>query len=164
MSRLTPQAASFADEAALRLDFSATISASPAEVWSAFTDNRSWEQWFAGCKTCHDTSTPFGGVGSTRHIEVRGLTVDEVFITWDPEQEWAFTVVDMKRSFATAMVERARFSAVGQDRTRIDYRMAITPKRWFKPFAGIMRSASARTFSTSFANLERYLTARRADP
>lgn len=162
MSRLEPQPASFADTAPVRLDFTATVEATPAEVWAAFTENRSWEQWFSGCRECRDTSTPFGGVGSTRHIEVRGLTVDEVFVAWAPEREWAFTVVEMKRSFATAMVERARFHAVGDRQTRIDYRMAIAPKPWFRPFVPVMRAGATRAFRASFVALERYLRSRRS--
>ena len=162
MSRLEPQPPSFADTAPVRLDFTTTVAATPGEVWAAFTDNRSWEQWFSGCRLCRDTSTPFGGIGSTRHIEVRGLSVDEVFITWEPEREWAFTVVEMKRSFATAMVERARFQAVDEGRTRIDYRMAIAPKLWFRPFVPVMRAGATRAFRSSFAALERYVGSRRS--
>jgi uncharacterized protein YndB with AHSA1/START domain len=162
MTALTRKPLSFADDAPWRFDFEGQINATPADVWAAFVDNESWTTWFKRCRECRATSTPFGGVGSTRHISVNGLTVDEEFIGWEPERLWAFTAVQMRMSFAKAMVERAQFEPLPDDRTKVSYRMAIEPHGWAKPIRRIVQSQAARTFEASFAGLDTYLATQRS--
>ena len=161
MAQLQRRDLTFAETAPWRLNFGATIAATPAEVWATFIDNESWTRWFVGCRVCRGIGASFDGVGSRRYIEVSGLTVDEEFIAWEPEHLWAFTALDMKRAFATALVERATFTAEPDGRTRIDYRMAIAPTWWAKPFRRMLQSRSTKAFAASFVNLEREIASRR---
>jgi uncharacterized protein YndB with AHSA1/START domain len=133
------------------------IEAPVACVWSTFTDDPSWAIWFDGCKSCESTSTPPGGVGSTRSISVGGLRVDERFIAWEPERLWAFTVVNMRPAFAQAMVERVTFTDLAGEQTRIDYRIAIAPRRWAKPLRKVFAKRMSAAFATSFQNLNTHL-------
>lgn len=163
MSRFTPQDLAFADTATWTFDFQGLVTGTPAEVWAAITDNESWTVWFKRCSACRATSDPFGGVGSTRFIQVNGLRVYEQFIAWEPEELWAFTVTDMTPRFADAMVERATFHAVDDRHTRIDYRIAVHPTWWAKPLRRLVAGQSAKSFTASFARLDQYLAARRAE-
>ena len=157
MTTLAPRTLSFAYTAPWRFDFEGLIDATPAAVWAAFVDNESWTVWFKKCRECKATSPTFDGIGSTRHISVNGLYVDEEFIGWEPQKLWAFTAVKMRMSFAKAMVERARFDVLADGRTRIDYRMAIEPFAWAKPLRRLVEKQAAASFASSFANLNRYL-------
>jgi uncharacterized protein YndB with AHSA1/START domain len=159
VATLIPRDLAFADTAPWRFDFQATIAAAPARVWPAWTDNRGWETWFQRCKACTTTSASAEGVGATRQIKVNGLTADEEFIAWEPERLWAFTVTAIKPSFATSMVERVSFTDLG-DRTRIDYRIAVAPRRWAKPLRGIVASQGAKSFAVSFRQFEAYVASR----
>ncbi len=159
MAALIPQDIGFADTAPWTFDFEGTISASPARVWATWTDNPSWAVWFKGCKSCTTTSPSAAGVGATRSIKVNGLTADERFIAWEPERLWAFTVVAIKPAFATSMVERVTFSDLGDDRTRIDYRIAVAPRTWAKPLRALVAGQGGKSFAKSFQQLDAYLAA-----
>jgi uncharacterized protein YndB with AHSA1/START domain len=161
MSACTPQDLVFADRAPWTFDVQGAIAGSRREVWDAFVDNEGWTGWFNKCLVCRATSTPFGGVGSTRHIEVNGLTVDERFIGWEPEVLWAFTVTDIRPSFASGMVERATFTDLPGERTLISYRIAVRPKWWAAPLRRIIAKQMANTFALSFAALDRHINGSR---
>jgi len=161
MTALVRKTLAFADEAPWIFDFEGLVNATPAEVWAAFIDNESWTVWFKRCRECRATCDPFDGIGSTRHIAVNGLTVDEEFIGWEPERLWAFTALRMRMSFAKAMVERAQFEAVPGGRTKITYRMAVDPHAWAKPIRRIMQTVAGKTFAASFTQLDAYLARER---
>ena len=158
VTKLIPQDLAFADTAPWRFDFVGTVNAPPSKVWASFIDNHSWTEWFKNCKDCRATSDRFEGVGSTRSIRVNGLRVDERFVAWEPERLWAFTGVAMNMAFASSLVERATFTELPGERTRIDYRMAVAPKRWASPLRRLVASQATKAFAVSFANLDRYLT------
>jgi len=161
VTTLVPQDLAYVDTAPWIFDFEGIVTGSPDEVWDMFIDNESWTVWFKGCRACRATSATFDGIGSTRSISVNGLRVDERFIAWEPGRLWAFTGVSMRLSFASSLVERAAFSDLGDGRTRIDYRMAVTPKRWASLIRSTIAKQATKSFAVSFANLDRALAARR---
>ena len=162
MTALAPQELSFADEAPWQFDATALLHATPAEVWSVFTDNQSWTVWFKNCRSCATTSEAEGGVGSTRLIDVSGLRVNERFIAWEQQRQWAFTAIDMRMSFATAMVERATFQQMSDATTRVDYRIAVQPTWWARPLRRLLAGQVSKSFATSFRQLDAYLSKKRA--
>lgn len=161
MTRLVTRDLVFADRAPWILDFHGTFHAPAAEVWAALIDNERWPVWFEKCKRCWATSEPFGGVGSTRSIEVNGLRVDEQFIAWEPEVLWAFTATAMRMSFATSLVERVTFEPAAPGTTQILYRMALDPKWWGRPLRRLIASRAAISFERSFAALDAHLARQR---
>ena len=160
MAQLVQQDLAFADTAPWKFDFEAVISAPPTKVWMAWTDNPGWAVWFKNCKSCVTTSATAEGVGATRTIKVNGLTAEEVFIAWEPERLWAFTVTAIKPSFAKSMVERVTFTDLGNSRTRINYRIAVEPRGWAKPLRPIVASQGAKAFATSFAQFSEFVAGR----
>ena len=158
---LQPIDEAFLDDAPWRFDFPGTFHAPVADVWAAFVDNEGWVEWFAGCKRCMATSTPFGGVGSTRTISVNGMRVDEQFIVWTPEQEWGFSAVSMRPPLFRRLGERARFTDLGDGRTSVDYRMAIDPQPSLKPLRKLLTAQSHKSFAKSYAALDERLRTRR---
>ena len=160
MTRLAPQALSFADSAPWTFDMVGTIDAPVDRVWATFTDNASWANWFDGCTSCESTSSPADGIGSTRTIRVSGLKVDERFIAWEPQRLWAFTVINLRPvGLAISMVERATFSELGGTHTRIDYRVAIAPRLWARPLRKIIANRLSAAFESSFRKLNAHLLA-----
>ena len=160
MARMIQQDLAFADTAPWKFDFEGIISAPPAKVWTAWTDNPGWAVWFKNCRSCVTTSPTAEGVGATRTIKMNGLTAEEVFIAWEPEHLWAFTVTSIKPSFAKSMVERVRFADLGNGRTRINYRIAVEPRGWAKPLRPIVAAQGAKAFVTSFAQFDKFVAAR----
>ena len=161
MSTMVTRDLVFADRAPWIFDFHGRFHATPTEVWAALIDNESWTIWFEKCRSCRATSEPFGGVGSTRSIEVNGLRVDEQFIGWEPERLWAFTATAMRMSFATSLVERVTFDDAAPGETSILYRMAMDPKWWGRPLRRLVASRAAISFERSFAALDAHLARRR---
>ena len=136
------------------------IDAPVDRVWATFIDNPSWANWFDGCTSCESTSSPADGIGSTRTIRVRGLNVDERFIAWEPQRLWAFTVINLRPvGFATGMVEQATFTELEGTHTRIDYRVAIAPRRWARPIRTIIAKRLSAAFESSFRKLNAQLLA-----
>ncbi len=165
MTKLIEQDIGFADTAPWILDFEGVVTATPAEVWAAFIDNQSWTKWFKNCRSCVATSATFDGVGATRAISVNGLRVDERFIGWEPERLWAFTATAMRMPFTTSLVERVQFTDLADGTTKIDYRMAMAPKRWAGPLRKVIASQATKAFAQSFRDLDAYLaTTRRSAP
>jgi uncharacterized protein YndB with AHSA1/START domain len=153
MGQLAPQELSFADSAPWKFDMVGTFDTPVDRVWATFTDNPSWAKWFDGCSSCTSTSSPAEGVGSTRTIRVRGLKIDERFIAWEAERLWAFTVVSMRPAFASGMIERATFTDLGGTGTRIDYRVAIAPRKWAGPLRNLIEKQLSAAFESSFRKL-----------
>lgn len=149
-----------ADSAPWMLDMVGTIDAPVDRVWATFTDNPSWAKWFDGCTSCESTSSPAHGVGSTRTIRVSGLKVDERFIAWESERLWAFTVVNLRPAFASGMIERATFTELEGTCTRIDYRVAIAPRRWASPLRKVIAKRLTAAFESSFRKLNAHMLAR----
>ena len=162
MATLRPEELDFADRSPWRFDVGSALTAPPAEVWSAFTDNDTWTTWYVKCRICKSTSAAREGVGATRYIEVDTLEAHERVIAWEPERLWAFMVTELARPFCTAMVERAIFASTPAGGTDVTYRMASEPRWWARPLRRVIAHRMAKAWTASFTELDRFLAARRA--
>jgi hypothetical protein len=158
MKTTTPGDIAFLQTAVWQIDVAFTMQASPDRVWATFTDNEGWAKWFKNCKSCTSTSTPAGGVGSTRTINVNGLRVDERFIGWEVERLWAFTALRLSRGFAECLVECIRMEPGDNGATTLNYRMAANPTWWAKPLRSLMYKTVKASWVKSFATLDKQLT------
>jgi uncharacterized protein YndB with AHSA1/START domain len=157
VAALRPEELDFADRARWQFNVGATLTASPSDVWAAFTDNDSWPTWYTTCRVCRTTSAASAGVGATRYIEVDTLQAHERVIAWEPERLWAFTVTELARPFCTAMVERATFAPGPAGGTSVTYRMATEPRWWARPLRRITAARMEKAWAASFVALDRYL-------
>ncbi len=74
MPTLIPVDTSFAATAPRTIVVDQMIASPPGPIWEVIVDNPGWTTWYPGMKTCTSTSDPAHGVGSTRTVEVGGVT------------------------------------------------------------------------------------------
>lgn len=164
MATLSPRTIDFADAAPVHVDGTATLQASPAEIWEVLLDYEAWPRWFRGLHTCRPTSDPATGVGSTRTVTLAGgrSSVEERFIAWEDERLWAFTATTMSPAIFRSLVERVTIEVVDAERTTVTYRMAFDPKPVLRPVLPILRAGIARNLSAAMVELGREVTRRRS--
>ncbi|MEZ5177187.1 MAG: SRPBCC family protein [Acidimicrobiales bacterium] len=163
MANLLPREVDFAETAPVRIEGSATLAATPAEVWAVLLDYDAWPRWFRGVHSCHATSDPPTGVGSTRRVGLaKGRsTVDERFVAWEDERLWAFTATAMSPALFRSLVERATIEPGADGRTTVTYRMAFDPKPALRPALPLLRSGVRRNLEAAMVELGREVQRRR---
>lgn len=163
MASLQPREIGFADSAPVRIDGTATLDATPAEIWEVILDYEAWPRWFRGIHTCRATSVPATGVGSTRTVTLaKGRSVvEERFIAWEDEQLWAFTATSMSPAPFRSLVERVTIEPVDAARTAVVYRMALEPKPVLRPLVPVLRAGIGRNLSAALVELGREVVRRR---
>lgn len=162
MATLVPRAIDYAETAPVRIEGSATLDATPAEIWAVLLDYETWPRWFRGVRSCRSTSDPATGVGSTRTVGLGGgSTVDEEFIAWEDERLWAFTAVAMTPNLFRSLVERCTLEPLDEARTTVTYRMALDPKPILRPAVPLLRAGIGRNLTAAMEELGREVQRRR---
>lgn len=156
MAALEPVDPSFYDSAAWKIDVVRDVALARQDAWRIIADNASWPSWFPGIAVCETIGEPASGLGSKRHVKGRGLDVTERFIVWEPGAAWGFTILSMKRSFASRMAERVSLADAGDGRTRITYLMAIEPKPWARWMRPLLTAGAQRVLGKALQNLEQH--------
>ena len=126
-------------------------------VWDTIADHESWPQWFGALAGVERIGTG-EGVGGARRVHLKGLTVEEEFLAWEPGRRFAFTVVRATRPGIRSMVEDVRLDPDGDDATTVHYTQAIDPLG-ARLLAPLLRRALGRTLDAGLAGLRRHLTA-----
>jgi hypothetical protein len=126
MSALTMQTVDWIDHAPLRVAASAESTASPDKVFAVLADHERWPEWFPSLRKV----TVLGqreGVGARRRVALRGMTVDEEFIVWDPGARWTFTGYEARPRFTRSLVEDCVLTPLSNGGTAISYTMYMDP-------------------------------------
>lgn len=155
MPKLAEVDTTFAEVAPVKIVTSKIMAANVADVWAVVTHNPTWTEWFPMMTSCETTSDPAFGVGATRTVKVGGLRADEVFVAWDENALWAFSIVRTNLPLATKMLEQIEFSTSSSDgsSTTITYTGAITPHWLARPILPLAKWNLKRLWSKGFDNL-----------
>jgi uncharacterized protein YndB with AHSA1/START domain len=151
----------FVERAPLLIEASVDIAAPPSAVWPAIGDAEAWPEWFGGMKVARYTSPRPHGVGSTRHVRVKGMRADEEILAFDPEQRYAFCVLGLNMGGIAAMVEVVTLEA-RDGGTRVTYQQALELSKWMQPLAPLLRMQLAGALRKGLAGLDRWAIARAA--
>ena len=155
MRTLTRHDLEWIPHAPLTITRSRRIVAPPERVWEAIADHERWPEWFEAL----DRVERIGdgeGVGGGRRVTVRGMTVEEEFLAWEPGARFGFVVTHADRPGLKAMVEDVRLTAEG-DVTRVDYSQGIDPVL-AKVTAPLFRRLMAPSLEAALESLDRRLT------
>jgi uncharacterized protein YndB with AHSA1/START domain len=155
-----PTDLSFVDAAPFIIENEAVINASPERVFEVFSTGEGQIEWFRDFKATRWLSEAPHGVGSTREIELKTLTVKERFVAWEPGRRLSFTIYAITLPLVTAMLEDLHFEPMGPDRTRLRWRVNYRPSVAMRLVHPVARSIFGEMFSASTAGIARYATDR----
>ena len=145
----------YLDRSPHRMQFEKTLPASPARVFDVVANGEEMGTWFDDFVACRWTSPLPHGLGSTREIELKMLTVKERFVAWTPGERIAFCMDAITLPLVTAMAEDIRFEASGPSATRMRWNVHYTLPLWMRPFHPIARAVFGKMFRKSMENLSR---------
>ena len=156
MRTLAPTDLAYFDHAPMRVTASATIAASPAEVFAALADAAGWVRWFPLMHRAAWTRGT-GGVDAERTVALRlfGQFAERI-IAWEPGARFAFTMIASSSPMARQMAEDYRLTAVGTG-TRLDWVMAATPTAVGKVASPALTRIVGRLFAGAGRRLDRML-------
>jgi uncharacterized protein YndB with AHSA1/START domain len=127
VSELQKQTLEWIKTAPLRVEARAESAASPEAVFAVLADHERWPEWFPRVREVTVLGDQRAGVGARRRVALRGMTVDEEFIAWDPGARWAFTGYESRPRFTRSLVEDCVLTARSDGGTDISYTMYMDP-------------------------------------
>ncbi len=116
------------DSAPIIVSESIEIDATPDEVWAHIADHASWPEWFDSLTEIQPGTTSTG-VGGTRRVIIKPLSIDEVFTAWDEGEHFAFAIVGSKLPMLAAAAESVRLEAIAEGRCRVTYRQGVEGRK-----------------------------------
>lgn len=146
----------FVEQSRHSLDYEVLLPATPERAFDALSGDE-MRLWFEDFVACRWTSPPPHGVGSTREIELKIVTVKERFLVWEPGKRLTFTIYASTLPITRQMVEDMQLEPAGDRATRLRWRVHYTPSKIARPIHPIARFAFGRMFQRSVDNLSRYL-------
>ena len=155
---LRPEDPSFVDRARVLNVRSVEVAAPPHAVWPALVDAEAWAHWFTGVTHSEYTSAPPHGLGAVRSLHVKGLEVTERVIACDPDERFAFTVLEANKAGFAAMAEVVTLEATPVG-TRVTYRQAVEPAWWLRPLSGVLRRKLGAELEAGLAGLDGWVAA-----
>lgn len=148
----------FADTAPVRLEFAATLAASPETVYAALADDvEGWPRWFTAVREAVPTE---GGAG--RRVRLRGGTrFTETVLAADPSSRYAYRIDTVNAPGIAAMLEDWRLAEDGSGGTHVRWTMASAPAPLLRPVIRAARPMVGRAFREAMRNLGSQLAAQR---
>jgi uncharacterized protein YndB with AHSA1/START domain len=122
----------FLESAPLRFVNEVEINASPEQVFKVFEDGESWPKWFKDIIKVEWTSPKPFGVGTTRTVTLKTMTVYEQFIAWDPAKRFTFYFTATSVPLFHAFCEDYRLEPIGKGKTKFTYIVAYEPRLLLK--------------------------------
>jgi hypothetical protein len=146
----------FCDGSPRRIVNEAVIGLDAARTFVMLSSAEELGTWLHDFVACRWTSAPPHGVGSTRVVDLKLLSVKERFIAWQPGERLAFTITATSLPIFTRAVEDLQLSPVGADSPRVRWTVHYELPRAMRPFDFLARAIFGRLFARSAENLSRH--------
>ena len=134
----------------------AVIEAPPERVFEVISSGEDQGKWFKDFVACRWTSAPPHGVGSTREIELKALTVKERFLAWDPGKRMSFCIYAITLPLISEMLEDFQLEPAGDGRTRFRWIAHYTPTLAMRVVHPVVRAIFGNMFRASIEGLSRH--------
>jgi hypothetical protein len=86
----------------------------------------SWPEWLSPAQECHYEGAPPHGVGSIRHLSLRGgIRASERILAWDESERLAYRVEEINVPGIRAFLEAWTLASVAPDRTELEWLLAV---------------------------------------
>lgn len=151
----TPSDLSYVDASPDRIAVVQSIAAPPERVFDIVAAGERQDEWFQDFVACRWQSPEPHGVGATREIQLKMLTVKERFLAWERGRRFAFSIDAISLPLVRQMVEDMRFEPEGGG-TRLVWHVHYTPSRVMRPVHPAARAVFGRMFRSSAEGLRRY--------
>lgn len=161
MATLVPRTIEWVDVAPIRIAASAESTASPTDVFGVLADHERWPEWFPSLRRV-TVLGPAAGVGARRRVAVRGATIDEEFIVWEPGARWSFTATSARPPFTRSLVEDCQLDGLQSGGTSITYTMYLDPPPAVRPLFKVLAGRVQANNTRALANLARRAAGRPA--
>lgn len=155
----TPTELEFTTSSPHRLVFDSLVEARPDRVFDIFAKGEGQEGWFQDFKACRWTSSEPHGVGTTRDIELKLLTVKERFVAWERGARLTFSIDAITLPIVKRMMEDLQFEAVGEKGTRLVWTVHYEPALVMRPLHPVAKMIFGKMFRASLAGLVKYAAA-----
>jgi len=155
----TPTELAFTTSSPYRLSFDAIAEAPPERIFDIFTKGEGQETWFADFKACRWTSPEPRGVGATREIELKLLTVKERFVVWERGVRLTFSIDAISLPLVKTLMEDLQFEAVGEKGTRVVWTIHYEPTLGMRPFHPVAKMVFNKMWRQSLDGLVKYAAA-----
>jgi hypothetical protein len=155
---LEPTDLRFAECAPFKFDNQAVINASPARVFEILSLGEEERIWLKDFKSAEWRSEPPHGVGSTRELALKMLTVKEHFVVWEPGRRLSFSIAAITLPAVTAMFQDLQIEPMAQGKTRLRWVVYYRPSLITRLIHPVARAIFGGIFSSSTAGVARYAT------
>jgi uncharacterized protein YndB with AHSA1/START domain len=127
----------------------------PAErVFPLLTGER-FEEWLTDLKGMRWTSAAPHGVGSTREVHLKSLSVKERVLAWDEGRRFGFVIEAISIPIIRWMTEDMQLEPRGEGACTFRYVVRYEPVRWVRPLTPLIRPVFAKMFRKAAQNLAR---------
>jgi hypothetical protein len=147
---------SFTERAPFRFENEAVIRASPERVFAIVATGERQIDWFKDFVDNRWTSPEPHGVGSTREVELKALTVKERFLAWEPGRRLSFHIYGITLPLVTAMVEDLRFEPAKDGATRLVWKAHYRPRLLVRAIHPVVRAVFGDMFRQTLKRLGAY--------
>ncbi|MFO0586861.1 MAG: SRPBCC family protein [Polyangiaceae bacterium] len=149
----------FTTSSPFHLSFDATAEAPPKRVFEVLADDAAMKKWFADCKDIRWTSNAPYGVGSTREVQLKMLSVKERFLAWEPGVRMTFSIDAISIPLVKALVEDIQLEALGEKGTRIVWTVHYEPSLVMRAAHPVAKMIFGKMWRASLAGLVKYADA-----
>ncbi len=147
----------FLYSAPVRIVNEVTINAAPEKVFEVLEDPDAWPKWFKDIVRVEWTSPKPFGVGTTRAVTLKAMTVYEKFLVWETGKRFSFYFTETSLPFAHAFCEDYRLEASGSGTTRFIYTVALEPRFLIRLAGPVGRFILGRMFRNGARSLAIYM-------
>lgn len=155
--RLRPVGLDFAEDAPIRLVFTAEAKAPPEAVYRALAEEvEGWPRWFRAVTLARPTHA-----GAGRAIKLMGgVRFQETIMASDPEQRYAYRVDETNAPGVRALLEEWRLTPAGSG-THVRWTFAADGPTPFRLALTALRPGLGHSFRTAVRTLDGRLAVRR---
>lgn len=146
------------DSAPIVVSETVEIDATPMEVWAHIADHASWPEWFEALDDVQPGANSTG-VGGTRRVIVKPITIDEQFTAWDEGRHFAFSIVGSKIPMLAAAAESVRLEATELGGCRVTYRQGLEGRRFLGGLMKLAWKPAASGLAPALASLKQRVEA-----
>lgn len=147
----------FLESAPVRFVNEVTINATPERVFEALEDPELWPKWFNDIVKVDWTSPKPFGVGTTRTVTLKAMTVFEKFSVWETGERFTFYFTETSLPFAHAFCEDYRLVDSGNGTTRFIYTVALEPRLLIRLGGPVSKFIMGRMFRNGARSLAVYM-------